>query len=144
MTLNTHEEAVTSTSATSLKDGAPRETPSLLSLTTEAATLGRSFLELLLLELRLAAQAVPKIIGLTIIALILSVFAWLAFSTGVAWVSAVLFHSTGWGIAAFLAMQLLALFMCLGLASRYSKRLTLPNSRNFIKQIEDGFNAPKK
>src|SRR5690606_20682518 len=93
----THEEAVTRATATPLEDSENREASSLLTLTTEAATLVRSFVELLFLELRLAAQAVPKIIGLTITALILSIFAWLSFATGVAWVSSVLFHSIGWG-----------------------------------------------
>lgn len=124
-----------------IENGAAQEGGSLLKVAVEALSLSRSFFELLILELRLAAQSIPKIIFLALAALLLMVFAWLSFAATIAWVSAVVFHSTGWGIFAFLVLQLVALFVCAQLIRRFSRRLTLPNSRGFLKQLEDSFNA---
>jgi hypothetical protein len=141
---NTQEEALANPKMATLGDTETQSTPSLIALALETASLTRSFLELLILELRLALQAIPRIIGLTVIALLLTVFAWLSFAATVAWVSATVLNSTGWGIAAFLVLQLIALFVCMKLMRRYLQRLSLPNSRHFLKQLEDTFNDPAK
>lgn len=138
---NTQEEAAAPPEGASLENGPAQESASLLKLAGETLSLSRSFFELLILELRLAAQSIPKIIFLALAALLLMVFAWLSFAATIAWISAVVFHSTGWGIFAFLVLQLVALFACAQLIRRFSRRLTLPNSRGFLKQLEDSFNA---
>lgn len=148
MTLKTQEEALANpeTANPEMAMPADRETgkPSLVALTLEAASLARGFLELLILELRLAIQSIPKIIGLTAMVILLAVFAWLSFAATVAWSCAALLGSTGWGVGAFLVLQLLALFTCTRLIRRYVRRLTLPNSRRFLKQLEDALNAPTR
>jgi hypothetical protein len=141
MTFNTQEEAVAA--ATPL-EGENSKVSSLLSLTRETAALAGGFLELLLLELRLAIHAIPRIIGLTLISLVLALFVWLSFAFGIAWSCAFIFGSTGWGILAFFLLQLLALFVCMGLTRKYTRRLTLPNSRNFLRQLEEAFNGAGK
>jgi hypothetical protein len=139
-----HEQTTAPPQEAPLETGIAAETASLIKLAKETASLTRSFFELLILEVRLAVQAVPKIICLGLMALLLMVFAWLSFAATVAWLSAVVFHSTGWGILAFLVLQLVALFTCMFLVRRYSSRLTLPNSRSFLKQLEDTLNATNR
>lgn len=139
-----HEQTTAPSQGAPLETGIAAEAASLIRLAKETAALTRSFFELLILELRLAAQAVPKIICLGLMALLLMVFAWLSFAATVAWISATVFHSVGWGILAFLVLQLVALFACVAMVRRYSRRLTLPNSRGFLKQLEDTLNATNR
>jgi len=143
-TSSIHEQTTIPPQEAPRETGVAAEAASLIKLAKETAAVTRSFFELLILELRLAAQAVPKLICLGLMALLLSVFAWLSFAATVAWVSAVVFHSVGWGILAFLVLQLVALFACMFTFRRYSRRLTLPNSRGFLKQLEDTLNATNR
>src|SRR5687768_998806 len=103
---STQEEATAPPEGATIPNGFAQDSASLIKLAVETLSLGRSFFELLILELRLAAQSIPKIIFLALAALLLMVFAWLSFAASVAWVSATIFHSTGWGIFAFLVLQL--------------------------------------
>jgi hypothetical protein len=138
---HTQEEATAPPQGAPIDNGPAQDRASLITLAIETLSLGRRFFELLILELRLAAQSIPKIIFLSLAALLLTVFAWLSFAATIAWISAIVFHSTGWGIFAFLILQLAALLVCAQLIRRYSRRLTLPNSRGFLKQLEDTFHA---
>ena len=119
--------------------GSATESPSLLVLASDAMTVAKSFAELAALELRLALQSLPKIFGLLVVAFLLSLFAWLAFSTAVGWLTYTWLGSTGWGIAGFLLLQIVALIGCRVLIAAYLHRASLPHTRNFVKNVQENF-----
>lgn len=108
--------------------------PSLVALAADALTVVRSFMQLALLEVGLATQALPRIIGLAVVGIFLTLFAWLSFSAVVGWLAYSFLGSAGWGIFGFLVLQMLALIVCKLLYDMYVRRLSLPNTRNFIKR----------
>lgn len=111
--------------------------PSFMVLAADALTVVQSLVQLVLLELRMAAQSVPKILGLAVVAFFLTLFAWLSLSAAVGWLAYHLLGSVGWGILAFLVVQIISLLMCRYLVAIYLRRLTLPNTRNFLKTIQE-------
>lgn len=115
------------------------ESPSLLVLANDAVTVAKSFMELAVLELRLALQSLPKILGLLIVAFLLTLFAWLSFSAAVGWLAYTWLGSAGWGIAGFLLMQIIALIACRFLIAAYVQRASLPNTRNFVRNVQENF-----
>lgn len=115
------------------------ESPSLLVLAGEAMTVAKSVVELAALELRLALQSLPKILGLLVVALLLSLFAWLSFSAVVGWLTYAWLGSAGWGITGFLLMQIVALIACRFLIAAYMRRASLPHTRHFVKNIQENF-----
>lgn len=120
-------------------NGNASEFPSLLVLASDAVTVAKSFAELAALELRLALQSLPKILGLLIVAFLLSLFAWLSFSAAVGWLAYTWLGSAGWGIAGFLLLQILALIACRFMISTYTHRASLPHTRNFVKNVRENF-----
>lgn len=116
-----------------------KESPSLLVLANDAVTVAKSFMELAVLELRLALQSLPKILGLLIVAFLLTLFAWLSFSAAVGWLAYAWLGSTGWGIAGFLLMQIVALIACRFLIAAYVQRASLPHTRNFVRNVQENF-----
>ncbi len=115
------------------------EKPSLMVLAGDAVSVAKSFLELAALELRLALQSLPKIMGLFVVIFLLSLFAWLSFSAAVGWLAYALLGTVGWGIAGFLLIQMIALIICRYLVATYLKRLSLPNTRDFVKTVQENF-----
>ena len=115
---------------------------SLIALARETYAIAQEFLALLMLELRLAARSVPMIIALAVVGFLLAIFTWLSFAVGVAWIGATLLNSTGWGIAVFLVVHLLALVACRMAIARYVRNLTLPNSRKFLQDVEANLREP--
>ena len=113
--------------------------PSLMVLASDAVTVAKSFLELAALEVRLALQTLPKILGLLVIAFLLSLFAWLSFSTAAGWLAYVLLGSVGWGIAGFLLLQIVALIACRFVLATYMQRVSLPHTRDFVKNMQENF-----
>jgi hypothetical protein len=130
-TENRNEEALAS--------GAASENPSLLVLAGDAFTVAKSLVELAALELGLALQSLPKIMGLFVVIFFLSLFAWLSFSTAVGWLAYVFLGSAGWGIAGFLLLQIIALLVCRALITTYTRYMSLPNTRDFVKTMRENF-----
>jgi hypothetical protein len=108
-------------------------------LAGDAVSVAKSFLELAALELSLALQSLPKIMGLFVVIFLLSLFAWLSFSAAVGWLAYAVLGTVGWGIAGFLLMQLIALIICRYVVATYLKRLSLPNTRDFVKTVQENF-----
>ncbi|MCR6651856.1 MAG: hypothetical protein NVV73_10365 [Cellvibrionaceae bacterium] len=96
-------------------------------------------MELVALEFSLAIGSLPKIVGLVIALFFLSLFAWLSIAAAVGWLAYALLGSAGWGIAGFLAMQIIALLVCRSLMATYVKYLSLPNTRDFVKTMRENF-----
>jgi uncharacterized membrane protein YqjE len=119
--------------------GNATESPSLMVLASDAVTVAKSFVELAALELRLALQSLPKILGLLVVAFLLALFTWLSFSTAVGWLVYSWLGSAGWGIAGFLLTQIVALIACRFLIATYIKRASLPHTRDFVKNIQENF-----
>lgn len=115
------------------------ESPSLLVLANDAVTVAKSFVELAALELRLALQSLPKILGLLVVAFLLTLFAWLSFSAAVGWLAYSWLGSAGWGIAGFLLMQIVALIACRFMIAAYAQRASMPHTRNFVKNLQENF-----
>jgi len=115
------------------------EKPSLMVLAGEAVTVAKSFLELASLELRLALESLPKIVGLFVVIFLLALFAWLSFSAAVGWLAFAVLGTVGWGIAGFLLIQIVALIICRYLVATHLKRLSLPNTRDFVKTVQENF-----
>lgn len=138
MTASTETESRTDETIAS-NAAEPRENPSLMVLAGDALAVAKSFLELIALELSLAIGSLPKIVGLVVALFFLSLFAWLSIAATVGWLAYVLLGSAGWGIAGFLAMQIIALFICRSLMATYVKYLSLPNTRDFVKTMRENF-----
>ncbi len=136
MTIET-ETNVDDTLASAATESA--EKPSLMVLAGDAVSVAKSFLELATLELRLALQSLPKIMGLFVVIFLLSLFAWLAFSAAVGWLAYALLGTVGWGIAGFLMIQVIALIICRFVVATYLRRLSLPNTRDFVKTVQENF-----
>lgn len=136
MTIET-ETKVDDTLASAATESA--EKPSLMVLAGDAVSVAKSFLELATLELRLALQSLPKIMGLFVVIFLLSLFAWLAFSAAVGWLAYALLGTVGWGIAGFLMIQVIALIICRFVVATYLRRLSLPNTRDFVKTVQENF-----
>lgn len=143
MTAGTTTEAGATTNTSEQQEiptsGNATESPSLLMLASDAMTVAKSFAELAALELRLAVQSLPKILGLLIVAFLLSLFAWLSFSAAVGWLAYSWLGSAGWGIAGFLLLQVIALIACRFMISAYMHRASLPHTRNFFKNVQENF-----
>lgn len=137
MTIETETTKVDEALAGAATDCA--EKPSLMVLAGDAVSVAKSFLELAALELRLALQSLPKIMGLFVVIFLLSLFAWLSFSAAVGWLAYALLGTVGWGIAGFLLIQMVALIICRYLVATYLKRLSLPNTRDFVKTVQENF-----
>lgn len=115
------------------------ESPSLMVLANDAVTVAKSFMELAALELRLALQSLPKVLGLLIVAFFLALFAWLSFSAAMGWLAYSWLGSLGWGITGFLLLQIVALIVCRVLIASYLHRASLPHTRNFVKNVQENF-----
>lgn len=113
--------------------------PTILGLAGDAMTVAKSFAELAALELRLALQSLPKILGLLVVAFLLLLFAWLSFSAVVGWLAYSWLGSAGWGIAGFLLMQIAALIACRYLVAAYVHRASLPHTRSFVKNVQENY-----
>lgn len=118
-----------------MQNNSPEENakPSLFTIATDALTVARSFMDLALMEVGLAAQAIPRLIGVAIIGIFLALFAWLSLSVFIGWLAYYFFGSIGWGIGGFFILQIFALFACKIVSDMYVRRLTLPHARSFIK-----------
>lgn len=138
MTVSTDTESRTDDTIAS-NAAEPKENPSLMVLFGDALTVAKSFLELVALELSLAVGSLPKIMGLVVALLFLSLFTWLSISAAVGWLAYALLGSAGWGIAGFLLMQIVALILCRSLMATYMKYMTLPNTRDFVKTMRENF-----
>lgn len=115
------------------------ESPSILALAGDALVVAKSFMELAALELRLALQSLPKILGLLVVAFLLSLFAWLSFSAAIGWLAYSWLGSAGWGITGFLLLQIVALIACRFLMAAYLHRASLPHTRQFVKNVQENF-----
>lgn len=113
--------------------------PSILALAGDALVVAKSFMELAALELRLALQSLPKILGLLVVAFLLSLFAWLSFSAAIGWLAYSWLGSAGWGITGFLLLQIVALIACRFLMAAYLHRASLPHTRQFVKNVQENF-----
>ena len=109
--------------------------PSILAMAQEALTVSRSFFELASLEFQEATGALPKVIGIAFLAFFFAVFAWLSLSAGIGWLAYLFLGSAGWGILAFLLMQIVSILICRSLITKYVRVLGLPNTRQFIQNF---------
>lgn len=120
------------------------DSSSITELGIQALQLAKNGTELVVLEVLLALQSIPKAIAVAIVAFTILVFAWLAFSAGVAYLAYMLVPHPLAAIAGFLLLQILMLGVCLLLLKHYSKRMTLPNTRHFAAQARSAINESFK
>jgi uncharacterized membrane protein YqjE len=95
------------------------------------------FFSLARLELGQAIKAVPQIIAVTCVAVLLSIFAWIALSMSVGWI---VYHFTGYSVLApvsVLALHILALAGCWMLKRRLGSRLSFPYTRDEWRHIKE-------
>ncbi len=107
----------------------------LLNLT---ADMGTDLGHLLLLELRLALSSAGRIVILALVCLPLLFLAWLGLST----LPAVLLYqwsgSAALAVFLFLMIQVLALGLAGAALARYSRALSLPNTRRQLRNLVNG------
>lgn len=106
---------------------------------TQTAAAGADFAELFALEVRLAVGDARRLLVLMLVAVPLLLFAWLGFSTLVAWLVGEYRSSVAWGIGTFLAIQLLSLGALVCLWQRYKQSLKLPLTRQYLQAFLGGF-----
>ena len=107
----------------------------------QVEAIAADFMKLLQLELSLALGSAKRIMILALAILPLLLLTWIAFSCLIAWLVYQYSHSQGWGIFAFLMVQLLALYLIRLAWKHYQKDLSLPLTRqhmqNFYRSIKE-------
>lgn len=107
----------------------------------QATEAGTDFAELFALEMRLAVGDAGRMLVLMVVAIPLLLFSWLGLSVLIAWVVGEYQTSVLWGLATFLGIQLATLGTIFCLWQRYKRSLTLPLSRQYLKEFMGGFSA---
>lgn len=112
----------------------------LMMIAIETLGLLKSSVDLVVLELLLALKAIPKLIAVSISLVFFLALAWIALSVWLSWLAYVFFASVGAGLFCVLFVQLVVITVLFVILKRYKRALSLPNSRNQIKEIVEVFN----
>ncbi len=112
-----------------------------LQLARLTSEVGSDFSKLLLLELKLAASSLGRIIVLALLCLPLLVLAWIALAAFPAALIAQWSGQVSLGVLTFLCIQLAALGLIVMAAKRYRRNLSLPNSRRQLQYLVAGPSA---
>ncbi|SIS42304.1 hypothetical protein [Neptunomonas antarctica] len=104
----------------------------------QATATGSDIFQLLQLELRLAISDSPRLFALALLFIPMLMLTWIGFSTLLAWLVYLINTSVTQGLLAFFIIQFLGLVSIIMGLKHYKKSLTLPLTRQHIRQLVRG------
>jgi hypothetical protein len=134
------KEAVNEASSTADSSSNPDNLKDILALGEQVAGLVNDIADLVRMETMLAIQSIPRLLMLWFLMMPILLLTWCSFSAWVAWMLYAVTEQPGVGFFAFFIQQLLLLFVCRWLYTKYQQRMTLPYTREHIDKFLRGFN----
>ncbi|PUA29970.1 MAG: hypothetical protein B0W54_05390 [Cellvibrio sp. 79] len=134
------KEAVSEASSAANSPPNPDNFKDMLALGEQVVRLVNDIADLVRMETMLAIQSIPRLLMLWFLMMPILLLTWCSFSAWIAWMLYAATQLPGAGFFAFFLQQLLLLFVCRWLYTKYRQRMTLPYTREHIDKFLRGFN----
>ena len=134
------QEDVRGDSSSTTPPSGNKDVKDMLALGEQIIGLVNDIAELVRMESMLAIRSIPRLLMLWFLMMPILLLTWCSFSVWIAWMLYAATQQPGVGFFAFFLQQLLLLFICRWLYTKYQLRMTLPYTREHIDKFIRGFN----